>query len=47
MKLFLIGFAAWFIAAYGIQLIKAWVLEIRYRREKKRASRDEQWIYEI
>ena len=46
MKLFLIGFAVWFVLGFGIQFIKAWFWEIVFKRKKKRASQEDQWLYE-
>ena len=45
MKGFLIGFVIWFFFAFGIQFINAWLLEIRYKWEKKHAPKDKEWQY--
>jgi hypothetical protein len=47
MKYFLIGFAIWFMVAWGTQFLKAWFMEIRFNREKKRAKGSDRWVYEI
>ena len=47
MKYFLIGFAIWFMLGWFPQFVKAWLLEIRYKLEKRKASRDDKWIYEL
>ena len=47
MKYFLIGFAVWFFLAFGTQFIKAWIMELRFKRAKKHAKRSKKWMYEL
>lgn len=46
MKYILFGIAVWFTIGYGIAFIKAWFWNLVFRWNKKRASRDDQWMYE-
>ena len=47
MKYFLIGFAVWFALGFGIQLIKAWVLQIKFAWKRKHADDNDKWVYEV
>ena len=47
MKYFLIGLSIWFALAWLPAFIKSWATGIRIWWAKKRASRDEQWMYEM
>lgn len=46
MKYILIGIAVLFTLGFGVALIKAWFWELVFRWKKKRASREDQWLYE-
>ena len=47
MKYFLTGMALSLIVGFGLQLIKGWFVRIRYIRDRKRANRDDKWLYEF
>ena len=46
MKYFLIGIAVWFVLGFVVAFIKGWYWEIVFKRKKKRASQEDQWLYE-
>ena len=47
MKYFLITFAVWFLAAWFPQFVISWIGKIRFRRAKRKAQKDDMWIYKI
>ena len=47
MKYFLIAFAIWFTAAWFPQFVKGWINVIRFKLAKRKAKKDDKWIYKI
>lgn len=47
MKYVLIGIALSLIVGFGLQFIKAWVLEIGFQWKKRHAKGRDKWTYEI
>ncbi len=47
MKYFLIGFAIYFAVMWLPWFVRGWVAEWQYRRAKKRADEDDEWMYEV
>lgn len=47
MKYFLIGIVLSLIVGFGLQLLKAWFLEIRFQCKKRHAKGRDKWTYEI
>lgn len=45
MKYFLIGFGVWFLLAWFPQFVKAWIIQAKIKREKKKASENDKWMY--
>ena len=46
MKYFLIGFVIWFALGWFPQLVKAWIVNFKVWRAKKKAKKCDLWIYE-
>ena len=46
MKYILFGIAVWCMLGFGVAFIKAWFWELVFRWKKKRAIRDDKWLYE-
>ena len=47
MKYFLIGLAIWLVGTWLPWFVKSWVTEWKIKRAKKRASREDKWMYDI
>lgn len=47
MKYFLIALAIWFMAAWFPQFVISWIGKIRFKLAKRKAKKDDKWIYEI
>ncbi len=45
MKWVLIGFGVWFLVAWFPQFVKAWIIQAKIKREKKKASENDKWMY--
>lgn len=45
MKWVLIGLGVWFLLAWFPQFVKAWIIQAKIKREKKKASENDKWMY--
>lgn len=45
MKWVLIGFGVWLLVAWLPQFVKAWIIQAKIKREKKKASENDKWMY--
>ena len=42
-----LGFTAYFCIAWLPQFMRGWVAKGKYRRAKKRAGEEDEWIFEV
>lgn len=47
MKYFLLGLVVWFVVAWFPHFIKAWFINLKFRREAKKANSNNIWMYEV